>query len=422
MIREAKATRDYDRKRHRYDGWLHGVSLCAVMLGVFFLLVLFLIIVKVSLPGLTQSYFVLSVDFSEEWIERGDIASGRYRKVLKSGFSELLEGRGSEVRVRDFGKVLSSRSSHILREMVVSDPALVGRRVEVRLPLSDIWDQVNKGLLSWESLKVHRGVGESLQLLFLELKDDGLVEEHWNVGVLFRGDSRFPEVAGLYGAIVGSFYAMLVCFLVSFPLAIATVLYTEELVPRGRFRDIIDVNINNLASVPSVVFGLLGLAFFIGSLGFPRSSPFVGGLVLGLMSLPTMVIAAREAVRRVPVSLREAALSVGATRQQSVFHHVLPSAMPGILTGTIIALARALGEAAPLLLIGMNAFVSSDPGGVMDPATALPTQILIWSDSPERGFVARAGIAIVVLIGFLLLMNGLSIYVRSRWSSYDRYG
>src|SRR5690606_29284815 len=243
----------------------------------------------------------------------------------------------------------------------------------------------------------------------------GLVSTPVNWGLLFNADSRFPELAGLAGALVGSFSALLVCFLVSFPVGIAAAIYLEEFAPKNRWTDLVEVNINNLAAVPSIVFGLLGLAVFIQLFGLPRSAPLVGGLVLSLMTLPTMIIVTRAALKSIPPSVREAALGIGASRHEVILHHVLPLALPGILTGTIIGLAQALGETAPLLLIGMNAFLTTPPGGVMDPATALPTLIFIWADSPERGFVSRTSAAILVLLGFLIVMNAIAIHLRQRF-------
>jgi len=214
---------------------------------------------------------------------------------------------------------------------------------------------------------------------------------------------------------VGSFYALLTCFALAFPLGIGAAIYLEEFAPKTRLSDLIEININNLAAVPSVVFGLLALAVFLGWFGMPRSSPFVGGLTLALMTLPTIIIATRASLKAVPPSIREAAMGVGASRQQVVFHHVLPLAMPGILTGTIIGLAQALGETAPLLLIGMNAFLTAAPGSPFDASTALPTQIFLWADSPERGFVSRTSAAILVLLVFLAAMNALAIFLRARF-------
>jgi len=208
---------------------------------------------------------------------------------------------------------------------------------------------------------------------------------------------------------------LLVCFLISFPIGIAAAIYLEEFAPKNRFTDLIEVNINNLAAVPSVVFGLLGLAVFLGWFGLPRSAPLVGGMVLALMTLPTLIIVTRASLKSVPSSIKEAALGIGASKHETIMHHILPLSMPTIMTGTIIGLAQALGETAPLLLIGMNAFITSPPDGVLEASTALPTQIYIWADSPERGFVARTSAAILVLLGFLVLMNSIAIFLRQRF-------
>jgi phosphate transport system permease protein len=284
----------------------------------------------------------------------------------------------------------------------------------MQVPASDPFDQLEKGQISPATPEQFRRDTDRQIEIFNQMRLDGRVSTPFNWTLFTQADSRFPELAGLKGALWGSFYALLVCFVLSFPIGIATAVYLEEFAPKNRWTDLIEVNINNLAAVPSIVFGLLGLAFFIGFLGFPRSVPLVGGMVLALMTLPTIIIATRAALKAVPPSIREAALGVGASRQQVVIHHVLPLAMPGILTGTIIGMAQALGETAPLLLIGMNAFITAAPDGMMSPSTALPTQIYIWADSPERGFTARTSAGILVLLGFMLLMNGIAIYLRKR--------
>jgi phosphate transport system permease protein len=260
-----------------------------------------------------------------------------------------------------------------------------------------------------------RRVNDRQIAFYDQLVAKGMVSQPLNWGLIFNADSRFPELAGLAGAISGSFWTLVVTLILSFPLGIAAAIYLEEFAPKNRWTDIIEINVNNLAAVPSVVFGLLGLAAFQGWLGLPRSAPLVGGMVLSLMTLPTIIIVTRVALKQVPSSIREAALGVGASKHEAIFHHMLPLALPTILTGTIIGLARALGETAPLLLIGMNAFITSPPAGIMDPATALPTQIYIWADSPERGFVSRTSAAILVLLAFLIAMNAIAIFLRQRF-------
>lgn len=247
------------------------------------------------------------------------------------------------------------------------------------------------------------------------LVSEGRVENRWNSIFFTKGASREPEMAGVWGAVVGSFFTMIITLALSFPLGVAAAIYLEEFAPRNRFTEIIEVNINNLAAVPSIVFGLLGLAVFLNFFELPRSAPLVGGMVLALMTLPTIIIASRAALKAVPPSIREAALGVGASKIQAVFHHVLPLAMPGILTGTIIGMAQALGETAPLLMIGMVAFVVDIPASIFDPATVLPVQIYMWADFPEPGFQQKTAAAIMVLLGFLVLMNALAVLLRKRF-------
>jgi phosphate transport system permease protein len=298
---------------------------------------------------------------------------------------------------------------------VIAHPEVIGTTIELAVPVSDPFDQLAKGLVKVDAPEEERRLDDREIAWFQKLEQAGLISKPLNTGLLVNADSRFPELAGLSGALWGSFYALLVCFLISFPVGIAAGIYLEEFAPRSRWTDFVEVNINNLAAVPSVVFGLLALVAFIGWFGLPRSAPLVGGMTLSLMTLPTIIIATRIAVKAVPPSIRDAALGLGASHHQVVTGHVLPLAMPGILTGTIIGLARALGETAPLLLIGMNAFITQAPDGIMDSSTALPTQIFIWADSPERGFVARTSAAICVLLCFLMIMNGLAVYLRKRF-------
>jgi phosphate transport system permease protein len=248
-----------------------------------------------------------------------------------------------------------------------------------------------------------------------ELQQRGVIEAQFNTALFTHGDSREPEQAGILGALMGSFFVLIVTLALSFPLGVAAAVYLEEFAPKNRLTDIIEVNINNLAAVPSIVFGLLGLAVFINFFGMPRSAPLVGGLVLTLMTLPTIIIASRAALKAVPPSIREAALGMGASKMQMIGHHVFPLAIPGMLTGTIIGMAQALGETAPLLMIGMIAFIVDVPGGFFDPATVMPVQIFLWSDLPERAFVERASAAIMVLLGFLVLMNLLAVILRKRF-------
>ena len=281
-------------------------------------------------------------------------------------------------------------------------------------PSSDVENSPDWSLYVTDLPEAARKVSDIQIAVIEKLKSAGAVESVFNWRFFTSGDSREPELAGIWGAVVGSFWTMLVTFLLAFPIGVAAAIYLEEFAARNRFTDLIEVNINNLAAVPSIIFGLLGLSVFLGVFGVPRSAPLAGGIVLALMTLPTIIIAARAAIKAVPPSIREAALGVGASKMQATFHHVLPLAMPGILTGTIIGMAQALGETAPLIMIGMVAFIVDVPSSITDSATVLPVQVFRWSDFPERAFEAKTGAAIVVLMLFLMAMNLAAIILRRR--------
>jgi phosphate transport system permease protein len=312
--------------------------------------------------------------------------------------------------------------------MVIEEPGLIGTSRMVAFPSSDDVDQFLKGLSPCGTPIARRQTGETCTVPEIErrlsdlevgwidrLVARGLLEQSFNTILFTAGDSREPELAGLWGALVGSFLTLGICLLFSMPVGVAAAVYLEEFAPRNRYTDLIEVNINNLAAVPSIVFGLLGLSVFLNLFGLPRSAPLVGGIVLALMTLPTVIIATRAALKAVPPSIREAALGIGASPYQVILHHVLPLATPGILTGTIIGMARALGETAPLLMIGMVAFIVDVPGGITDSATVLPVQIYMWAENPERAFAERTSALIMVLLAFLMVMNGLAIYLRKKF-------
>jgi phosphate transport system permease protein len=409
------------RRRYAADRRFRLLGLLAVLTGFALLGILLLTIILQAWPAFQQTKIRLDVPFSQEEIDpKGtrdpqELADASYRSLLSDAIERQfpdVEGRMEERRLRD---LLSPSASFQLREMVLENPSIIGTTQSVWLTASDDVDQLMKGY-------VERDLPERLR----QLKDDqigwietlesrGDVERQFNWTLFTAGDSREPEQAGVWGAVVGSFWLMLITLALSAPLGVAAAVYLEEFSSKSRWVDIIEVNINNLAAVPSIVFGLLGLAVFLNVLHLPRSAPLVGGLTLTLMTLPTIVVATRAALRSVPPSIREAAFGVGASRVQVVSHHVLPLALPGILTGTIIGMAQALGETAPLLMIGMVAFIADVPGSPLDAATALPVQIFLWADSPERAFVERSAAAIVVLLTFLLLMNALAVLFRRRF-------
>lgn len=341
--------------------------------------------------------------------EQGGLEKANFLAMVKEGFRSYFFREKSFA----FEEILDEGAAETLRQRVLADPSLVGKTVEVNLPLAKRYDALLRTGVSMQ--RNPRFSMDEEFVWFDQLVERGAISTPFTWELFTNADSRFPELAGLAGALSGSFYALLVCFLLSFPIGIAAAVYLEEFAPKNRWTDLIEVNINNLAAVPSVVFGLLGLAVFLNAFGLPRSAPLVGGMVLALMTLPTIIVATRASLKAVPPSIREAALGIGASRHQVTLHHVLPLALPGILTGTIIGLAQALGETAPLLLIGMNAFIPSvENMGLLQPAMALPTQIFSWADSPERGFVSRTSAAILVLLGFLIIMNILAVYLRRR--------
>jgi phosphate transport system permease protein len=335
---------------------------------------------------------------------------GLVKEALKTRFPDVSE-RGKR---RELYRLVSSGAVYQLSALLRHNPDLLNSTRPVWLAAADDVDAFLKSDADSETSEA--GFLSDDQRSWLSaLRQDGAVKQRFNWALLTAGDSRDPEMAGIRGALVGSFYTVLVTLLLSFPIGVATSVYLEEFAPRNKWTDLIEVNINNLAAVPSIVFGLLGLAVFINFFGLPRSAPLVGGLVLTLMTLPTIVIASRAAIKSVPPSIRQAALSMGASKMQTVTHHVLPLALPGMLTGTIIGMARALGETAPLLMIGMVAFIVDIPEGLLSPATALPVQIFLWFDSPERGFAALTSAAILVLLVFLVSMNLLAVLLRKRF-------
>ncbi len=402
-------------RRYRAERRFRACGLAAVVLSLLFLALLFVNIVSKGYTAFQQTFVGLEVHFDPEALGDRDLATADYPGLVK----KALRGMFPEVTSRQDNRLLyslvSSGAAFELRRMVLADRGVIGRTVTVWVPADDDVDMLIKGHLDRGAEESRRRLKDR-QLEYIDrLVADGRIEKRFNTAFFTAGDSREPELAGIAGAAMGSFYTLLLTLALSFPIAVAAAVYLEEFAPRNRWTDLIEVNINNLAAVPSIVFGLLGLAVFLGFFGLPRSAPLVGGLVLTLMTLPTIIIAGRAALKSVPPSIREAALGIGASKVQMVVHHVLPLAMPGMLTGTIIGMAQALGETAPLLMIGMVAFIVDIPGGLTDPATALPVQIYLWADSPERGFVERTSAAIMVLLAFLIAMNAAAVLLRKRF-------
>ena len=398
------------RRRYAAERRFRLAGVAAVGLAAVMLLVLLGSIVGKGYTAFRQTTIRLEVTLDKTQVEERN-----YMAILRQALYAQVPEAGDRAARRSLNDLLSSGAPYELEAMVKADPSIVGTRQTVWVRADDEVDQFMKGFIPRDVPESERRLNDVKIAAIDRLAADGAIAMGFNTTLFSAGDSREPEQAGIGGAIVGSFLTQVVTMLLSVPIGIAAAVYLEEFAPKNRWTDLIEVNINNLAAVPSIIFGLLGLAVFLGFFGMPRSAPLVGGLVMALMTLPVIIIASRVALKSVPPSIREAALGIGASPLQTVMHHVLPLALPGILTGTIIGTARALGETAPLLMIGMVAFIVDVPQGFTDSATVLPVQIYMWADSPERAFTERTSAAIMILLGFLILMNGLAVFLRKKF-------
>ncbi len=413
------------KRRYRRERWFKGCGFTAVTLAALFLVTLIGKIAGDGFYGFVQTSIELDVPFEESILGNpremskadfeGAVRRTNMLRIIDAALSRQFPDVTSRTDRRNLLRMVSTGARTQLREMILARPNLVGTTQRVRLLASDDIDQLRKGRIDASEPEANRKVKDKELGWYQKLEEEGRVSLNFHTTFLTSGDSRNPELAGIWGATVGSALTLLVTLAIAFPIGVLTAIYLEEFAPKNRLTDLIEVNINNLAAVPSIVFGLLGLAVFLGVMHLPRSAPLVGGLTLALMTLPTIIIASRASIKAVPPSIRDAARGLGASPMQVVFHHVVPLAMPGILTGTIIGMAQALGETAPLLMIGMVAFIVDIPGSVTDAATALPVQIFLWADSPERAFVEKTSAAILVLLTFLIAMNGLAIWLRQKF-------
>ena len=404
-------------RRRRKEFTFKMLGMLATAAGILFLGVFFASLISAGASAFKQTYLQLDIELSEDVLAPGgelDLAYADFDGLVRAALRrELPDVSGRQDR-RALYRIVSIGASYQVRDLVAGNPELLGTTQTLWVPASSNIDMLIKGNIDANVEEALRPVSDK-QISWVDtLREAGRLETRFNKALFTNGDSREPELAGIKGAVMGSLYMLLVTMMLSFPIGVAAAIYLEEFAPRNRWSDLIEVNINNLAAVPSIVFGLLGLAVFINWAALPRSAPLVGGLVLTLLTLPVIIIASRAAIKAVPPSIREAALGLGASQTQVVFHHVLPLAMPGMLTGAIIGMSRALGESAPLLMIGMVAFIVDVPGSLTDPATALPVQIYLWADSPERAFAERTSAAIIVLLGFLLVMNLTAVILRKR--------
>jgi len=412
------------KKRYAAERRFRLYGVLAIAIGLAFLAVMLTSIVSKGYTAFWQTTVTLPINFDEKIIDPSNkratepnvLITANYPKLAEQALIEKLGiDPNNKADVRKLKGFLSDSSRVQLRAIVAADPSVIGTTRNVDILAAANLDSAFKGQIDLDVPESRRKVSDQQVEWMNKLKAEGVMAEHFNTGLFSYGASSRPETSGVGVALIGSFYMMVIVLLLALPIGVAASIYLEEFAKKSRFTDLIEVNINNLAAVPSIVFGLLGLAVFINFLGLPRSASFVGGLVLTLMTLPTIIIATRAALAAVPPSIRSAALGLGASKMQLVFQHILPLAAPGILTGTIIGLARALGETAPLLLIGMVAFVADYPKTPFDPATALPVQIYMWANEAERAFVERMSGAIIILLIFLMAMNIVAIVLRRRF-------
>ena len=405
-------------RRNRAEARFRWYGRIAILIGLMAVALLFIDIVGKGHGAFRATYINLDIRYDADLIgidnlsDTEQLSAGNWQALPKTALRERFPDVSSRRDKRRLNNLLSNGAGFDLKDRLLVSPTLLGKTESVWVLADDDIDTYYKSWLDGNAYEA-RLTGQQIQWIG-ELHEQGSIKLKFNSNLFNRGDSREPEQAGIRGAVVGSFLTLVMTLMLSFPIGVCAAIYLEEFAPKNRLTDFIEVNINNLAAVPSIIFGLLGLAIFINFFHVPRSVPIVGGLVLTLMTLPTIIITSRAAIKSVPPSIREAALGMGASRYQMVLHHVLPLALPGMLTGAIIGMAQALGETAPLLMIGMVAFIVDIPNGFSDPATVLPVQIFLWADSPERAFVEKTSAAIMVLLSFLIAMNTTAVWLRRR--------
>ncbi len=402
-------------KRYRKERRFRLFGLAAVIMSLSFVSLLFISIIFNGYSAFQQTTIQLDVFLDPAIIDKDALAAANYSLLVRNSLSVSFPDVRTREEKRKLHALVSSGASYILQDFVFRNRHEIGNTVKIWVPADDDVDMLVKGHIDRSKPETERRLDDDQTAWVDHLVKLGQIKKVFNRTFFTAGDSREPELAGIWGAACGSFYTLFVTLALSFPIGVSAAVYLEEFAPKNRWTDLIEVNINNLAAVPSIVFGLLGLAFFLNVMGLPRSAPLVGGLVLTLMTLPTIIIASRASLKAVPTSIREAGLGIGASRVQMVAHHVLPQALPGMLTGTIIGMAQALGETAPLLMIGMVAFIVDIPAGFTDPSTVLPVQIYLWADSPERAFLEKTSAAIMVLLIFLIFMNAAAVFLRKKF-------
>lgn len=408
------------KKRHKKEQAFKWFGRAAVSFGFLMVALLLLDITLKALPAFTQHAIKIDVEFKQDWLnietlDDESLQNANYRKVLRNSLLDHFPEVKGRKDKRALLKLLSSDNEFQIKTLLQNNHNLFNQKVTLTLLADDDVDNYLKETDNLGEPKLRVSAKQAQWLLTLD--NEKRIESHFNTTFFTNSDSREPELAGIKGALIGTLLTIIVTIIISFPIGVAAALYLEEFAPKNWITDIIEVNINNLAAVPSIVFGLLGLAVIINLFDMPRSTPLVGGIVLSLMTLPTIIIASRASIKAVPPSIREAAIGLGASKMQVTFHHVLPVAMPGVLTGAIIGIAQALGETAPLLMIGMIAFIVDVPASLNDAATVMPVQIFLWADSPERAFLAKTSAAILVLLGFLFTINMSASLLRKKFET-----
>ena len=409
------------KKRKRQESRFKIYGLLGIATAVTFLCIILSSIVMEGKKAFLSTYIKLEVYFDPDIIytsndqKEEDIKFANFQKIIKNSLNSFFPEISDKGELRKLSNFISSSEEENLMKLVLKNKQLVGQKITLWLLASSKIDVINKNP-DMELIAEEDRLISDLELNWLnEIRSANNIKSNFNKNFFVKADSTEPEQAGIWGSLVGSFFTLFITLILSFPIAVAAGVFLEELAPKNKFTDFIEVNINNLAAVPSIIFGLLGLAIFLNVMHLPRSAPIVGGLVLALMTLPTIIIATRASLKAVPPSIREAAIGLGATKFQTVTHHVLPLSLPGILTGTIIGMSQALGESAPLLMIGMVAFIVDVPESFLDSSTVLPVQIYLWKSTAARGFVELTAAGVMVLLSFLILMNGIAVFIRQKF-------
>ena len=413
------------KKRYRAEKRFKFYGLTSVILAILFVLFLVNVIFSKGKGAFSRTTISVEVDFNTEKLElknnptNEEIQDTDFYDLSIESLLNVYKTNGLKEE-KDLIRIFSPDYEIEIKNFIIENKGFLNKTTIIELTASDDIDQLNKGNYPRHLPEERRRISDFQLLIYDKLVEDNKIQKTFNTFLFTNGDSRDPELAGVGGSLLGSFFTIIVTLLLSFPVAILASIYLEEFAPKNRITDFIEININNLAAVPSIVFGLLGLGILLGTFDFPRSTPLVAGITLALMTLPRIIIPCRASLKAVPPSIREGALAVGASKVQSVTHHVVPLAIPGTLSGTIIGLAQALGETAPLILIGMVAFVVDLPSSPVDPSASLPVQVYLWSEQAERGFVEKTSATIMILLTFLITMNAFAVYLRQkferRWS------